>query len=144
MGRKYSIQIICAICALFLFQNCSSNGPTNKDFVGSWFSSDGATFVFDSNGKFFADNLVRGTMGFPDDQKNKLKFSGSGEWTLQGKVGNYWEIKLIFDRCDSLKTGFGTDILVGGGNGVFSNRSPWYLFMWKEEEGGERYIFKHK
>jgi hypothetical protein len=35
-------------------------------------------------------------------------------------------------------------VLISGEKGVAENKPPWYLFVWKDEEGGDRYKFIKK
>jgi hypothetical protein len=129
---------------LIFFQSCNGNQmnePTRTDFLGTWKSADQAKLVFNNDGTFMGE-LIPATLGFfPADSFVNVKFSGSGKWALR-KGNSNWEVNLDFDKVSGVnKSGCSFPLLIAGKNGVLENKKPWYLFAWKEEEGGERYSF---
>ncbi len=128
-----------------LLQACGgySKGPTQNDIIGSWRNPDGAEFVFNTDGTFSGKRIPT-KLGFmtTDSLKNK-KFNGSGKWVLR-KGSTHWEVNVDFDKVDNGKNGCVFPLLISRENEVLENQPPWYLFIWEEEEGGERYKFsKH-
>jgi hypothetical protein len=143
MERNYKVEKlkIMILLASMTFIGCKINNPQIDDIVGTWIANDSAKFIFLRDGKFFASRLPRNVTYFPDDQIINKKFNGYGEWTLNNEGGTY-KIKLDFYKTNNLKTGYATQILISGSTGFLENDPPWYLFEWKTEEGGDRYIFK--
>jgi len=136
-------KIYALIMMAMIFQSCGGQSPRANDFIGTWINADGATISFTDSGKFYAKNLPRGTMYFPEDQLSNKKFSGNGEWALQ-KGQDLWEIKLIFYKSANLNTGYATQILISGSSGFLDKTPPWFLFEWENGEGGQKYKFSKK
>ena len=131
-----------AMLSMF-FQACNSqmNEPTQSDILGNWVSSDGAMLEFNKDSSFIGKSLPDEyfTFALKKDAEGK-RVSGSGKWELEKGQG-FKEVKLTFIKMkDEDIYGF-YSILVSGENGILDNKPPWYLFEWKEEEGGERYEF---
>jgi hypothetical protein len=51
------------------------------------------------------------------------------------------EVYLDFNKVSVNKNGCAFPLLIARSSDKSENKSPWYLFVWKEEEGGERYEF---
>lgn len=131
------IFIVTGLFLSILFQSCHSQmkEPNQDDFSGTWKSAENAELIFAHDGTF-TGKLIPGELGFfPADSFKNVKFSGSGKWGLKKGSVN-WEINLDFDKVSvPNKNGCEFPLLIANKNGT------WYLFAWKEEEGGERYSF---
>ena len=126
-----------------LLQACGGKEPTRSDIIGRWESAGNAEFIFNRNGTF-TGKLVPSEFGFmPSDSLQNVKFNGNGKWELR-KGSSHWEVYVDFDKVSVNKNGCAFPLLIAGENGVLDNKPPWYLFVWKEEEGGERYKFIKK
>jgi hypothetical protein len=133
MVNKCSTQLI-FILALAIFPSCNSKYPTDGNIIGIWHAKDGAEIEFSKDGSFYSKNLpVDLFLPFSKDYQNRL-FNASGNWKLVKDQGS-WIVLLDFkeQQCRSY-------ILISG-SGIFENRPPWYLFVWEEEEGGDRFKF---
>jgi hypothetical protein len=139
---KY-ISIVAASIISIFFQACSGKAPQHKDIVGTWVNPDGAMVVLVDNGEFSSKSVPAEYVLLPKDSFRNQRFDGSGKWTLR-KGQAQWEVYLDFNRFSDQKYGCSFPLLVAGENGVLENNPPWHLFLWKEEEGGERYEFKRK
>lgn len=130
-----------------LFHSCNSseNELTQNEIIGTWVSSDKAEFVFNGDGTFTGNLIPAEFCFFPIDTFRNVKFSGSGKWELRkGEGVADWEVYLNFSMVDVKgKNGCVFPLLVGGKKDIMENKPPWYLFVWKGEEGGDRYEF-HK
>jgi hypothetical protein len=124
----------------FLLQACSSKKPIQDDIVGRWKTSDGAGFQFNKDGSFTAKSFPAEAVFHLDSQFTNVKFDGSGKWML-GKGDGQWEVYLDFQQVSNNKCKSSFPLLIAGKKGVLDNKPPWYLFVWKEEEGGDRYEF---
>jgi len=122
-----------------LLQACGGKEPTQNDVVGKWKSANGAEFVFNEDGTFTAKQIPTEFGYMPSDSLQNMKFDGSGKWKFK-KENAYWEAYVDFDTVNVNKT-CTFPLLIAGENGVLDNKPPWYLFVWKGEEGGERYKF---
>ncbi len=131
---------MCFLLSIF-FQGCSGQEPTKEDVVGIWSNPDGSYIELKSDGNFIATNLS--TKYFTLDEYKGEKFNGIGNWTLK-KGKSFWEIYLGFNEISDKHYSYGHTILISGENGILENKPPWYLFLWKEEEGGDRYEFHKK
>ena len=132
------------ILSLFFYSCGSSPAPTQNEIFGKWGSSDGATINFNKDGSFSGVSIPAQFGFFPPDSFRTKKFSGRGNWEMK-KGETYWEISLNFKQVSiSGKNGCSFPIMIAGRNGVLENKPPWYLFLWKEEEGGERYEYMKK
>jgi hypothetical protein len=119
----------------FLFFECRNVQPAEPAIIGTW-SSDNAVFVFEENGLFSAENLPSGIF-FIEPKARQGQFSGKGKWKFR-MVQDDWEIYLHFDEISNDYKGYETSLLLSKGRD-----GQWNIFLWKEEEGGERYEF-HK
>jgi hypothetical protein len=125
----------------FLLQGCEGQKPAREDIVGKWKSPDGAVFEFDKDGSFIAKSFPAEVVFHLDRQFTNIRFDGSGKWVLR-KGDTHWEIYLDFQQVSNKECKSVFPLLISGENGTLENKPPWYLFVWKGEEGGERYIFK--
>ena len=136
--------IVSAILSLF-FQGCGDKKPTQNDVIGTWTSSDSAKLELNKDGTFIGGRLPAEYFTFFTskwDVEGK-KVNGSGKWQIDHGQG-FEKVKLIFTKMEG-KDSYGSySVLISSENGVLENKSPWYLFVWKEEEGGERYKFIKK
>jgi hypothetical protein len=131
------INLIAMLC--FLLQACGDKEPTKDDVVGTWKNPDGAEFVFNKDGTFRAQQIPTGLGYMASDSLQNRKFDGSGKWEFK-KENSYWEAYVDFEKANVNKT-CTFPLLIAGENGVLETKPPWYLFVWKGEEGGERYKF---
>ena len=124
-------------------QACMNIRLEEKDLVGTWRGPDSSEIHLEMNGSFSA-RYIPVKFGFiPSDTLNSDKFDGAGKWLLRKGETN-WEVYLDFDHVTINKSGCAFPVLVAGENGLFDNKPPWYLFMWDDEEGGDRYKFKRR
>jgi hypothetical protein len=137
------ILIVIAVMLSIFFQSCSSKEPDQNDIIGAWVSSDKAELVFNKDGSFIGDSIPTRFGFMASDSITQRRFSGSGKWTLR-KGQAQWEVYLDFNQASVGKNGCAFPVLISGSNGVLENNPPWYLFLWQEEEGGQRYEFKRK
>lgn len=136
--------ILCLGASLLLvLQSCNTQmqKPIQNYFFGTWKSAENAELIFNNNGTFIGINLPAELGFFPADSFRNIKFGGSGKWILK-KGNTNWEINLDFDKVSGInKNGCSFPLLIAGRRGIMDNKPPWYIFAWKEEEGGERYKF---
>jgi hypothetical protein len=112
-----------------LLGGCGAN-PTSRDVVGTWINADGATLTIEENGQFTARSLPQ-TIFWRRDQPGPA-FDGKGTWKLH-EGSPYLEVKLGFDELWGKPASREITVLVSGSGGST------YLYMWEEEEGGNRY-----
>jgi hypothetical protein len=142
MERK-QMKIINLLAMLsFLLLACGGQEPSQNDVVGKWESPDGAEFIFNKDGTFTAKQIPTEFGYMPSDSLQNMKFNGSGKWEFK-KENSYWKTYVDFDKVNVNKT-CTFPLLISGESGVLENKPPWYLFVWKGEEGGERYKFVRK
>jgi hypothetical protein len=142
MGRQKRVITLIGIFS-FLLQACTGEGPAANDVVGIWKSLDGAVLNFSKDGSFDGENLPAQYFTFSTSKSNAegRKIKGHGKWELQNEAGSA-EIKLHFQIIDNNNITGLYSVLIAGEHGILDNKPPWYLFVWEEEEGGERYKFK--
>lgn len=126
------------------FQACTSQvkEPTQNDILGTWISSDSGILRLNKDSSFIGTSLPAEYFTFFTSIKDVegKKINGSGKWKIENGQG-FKEVKLNFTKMDD-KDIYGIySVLISGETGVIENKPPWYLFVWKEEEGGERYKF---
>ena len=139
---KY-LSISVGIILSIFFQSCSGKAPVREDVLGAWMSSDSAVLVLNKDGTFVGDSIPS-RFGFTSfDSVTQHKFSGRGNWTFR-KGQAHWEVYFNFNQVTVRKNGCAFPVLIAGKNGILENNPPWYLFLWQEEEGGQRYEFKRK
>lgn len=126
-----------------LMQACGGKELSQNDIIGKWESVEKSELVFNQDGTFTGKSIPVKFGFMPSDSLTSDKFSGSGKWLLKEASPN-WEVELDFDKVTVNKNGCSFPILIAGENGILDNKPPWYLFLWKEEEGGERYKFVKK
>lgn len=109
---------------------------------GKWKGdSSNAQLEFLPDGKCLVNFLPADLVFFPPNEfRNKL-ISGQGEWSLK----NGGQFAQVFVRLNSIsgidKNGVSFTLYVAGRKGLLDNQPPWYLFMWEEDEGGNRIEF---
>ena len=115
-----------------------------KDIVGLWKSSEGASFSFTKNGEFSGVFLPAQYFTFYTSKKDVIekKINGKGHWRLTNGQ-KFLEMSISFDTINHQPILGSYTLFIAGNNGLFENKPPWYLFAWKDEEGGDRYkLFK--
>lgn len=122
------------------FQGCNSQSPIENDILGNWEGQDGSVFVFKADGTFSSSSLPAQLVLLPKDQYVNQRFDGTGKWLLR-KGSTNWEVYINFKQVSDKKYKSAFPLLVAGENGLLDNKPPWYLFIWKEEEGEDRYKF---
>ena len=137
------ISILTATLMTTFFPACGGKDPQHNDVVGTWKNPDGATVTLIDNGEFTARSLPAEYVLLPRDSFRNQKFDGSGNWTLR-KGQAQWEIYLDFNKFSDQKYACSFPLLISGEKGVLENTPPWQLFLWQEEEGGQRYTFNKK
>lgn len=130
-----------SLLLLFLFQGCTGKIPIKEELIGNWINSDSAIINLKKDGTFTAKKLPV-EFFILEDYKGK-QFDGNGEWTLK-KGKTYWEVYLEFNKILNKEYSYGHTMLISGEKGILENKPPWYLFTWKDEPGGERFVFKRK
>jgi hypothetical protein len=137
------VLIAIGVTLSIFFQACNAKTPTRDDVIGVWISSDNAVLVLNKDGTFTGDSIPTRFGFIAIDSITQRKFSGSGNWTFR-KGQAQWEVYLDFNQATVGKNGCAFPVLIAGENGILENNPPWYLFLWQEEEGGQRYEFKRK
>jgi hypothetical protein len=123
-----------------LFQSCQITDPRKEDFVGSWKSDDGASFIFLNDGTFKAE-MVSGEKMFENFEPKNIRHNENGSWVIKRK-DDRWEIQLIFNKSKTLNVNFITQLYVGGTKGIASNKPPWYLYKYiGDPDDGAMYNF---
>jgi hypothetical protein len=127
-----------------VFASCANKQPTLKELAGTWVSEDGAVLELNEDSSFVGKMLPAQYFTFFIYKKEieGKKINGSGKWKLQNGSG-FREVNLNFVWMDGGNLYGNYSVLISGEGGIFKNKPPWYLFLWREEEGGERYKF-HK
>jgi len=140
------------LITIFLFSNCTNNNQETKmpkvhEISGIWVSKDNAVLSLFNNGTCKADSLPADV--FLNSYKG-LRLSGSGKWEIKKSKGPLkWEIKLDIDfgpnTSPTIKEN-GVEIsLPISGSGVLEKSPPWKsIFVWIDEDSGERYEFNKK
>jgi len=150
MNKNYPIPVsktlvlIIVVLLILLSQRCTKPSPSKAELIGTWESPDGALFIFKDDGKFIGKSLPAYMFSFTSEDGAKV--DGSGRWEIDDEYGPWkngsWKVNLRFVYEDATTGSY--YIYIEGSNGFFADAPPWYLFRWKEEEGGERYIFRKK
>ncbi len=117
-----------------------------EEISGKWASSDGAILILKPNGTFSAE-------GFPDcifnlSRDSVTRFGGYGVWDIKNTGSSWnrasWVVELDYKKQTNFKYGAEEHLLISG-SGFTENAPPWNnLFIWKVEEGGDRYEFYKK
>lgn len=120
-----------------VFWGCRTENIRPSEIWGTWRSNDSASFVFKDDNTFSGDELPARYFTFYtlESQVRNKRVNGSGTWEIT-KDQNNLQVDLHFKNLD--------DKNINGHYSVLISDSPRYLYVWKEEEGGERYIFKKK
>lgn len=137
------IEIFCIVFFSFVI-SCNYKGEAvdATSIVGKW-KGDSSTAQFDflPDGRCVVNSVPADLVFFPPNEFRKKLFSGQGEWSF--KKGS--QFAQVFIRLNSIsgidKNGVSFTLYVAGRKGLLDNKPPWYLFMWEEEEGGNRIEF---
>ncbi|MBP9705229.1 MAG: hypothetical protein KBD79_10780 [Chitinophagales bacterium] len=130
----------------FLFIGCGGSVPAKNEITGIWFNADGAQLILKDDGTFTATSIPA-ELFFHDEYEGE-KFGGNGKWTIEKERKSWdqipWKVDLDFTETSNRHYRYGHSLLISGSN-FLENKPPWRnLFLWKGEEGGERYEFKRK
>lgn len=140
---KEVVIVISAVFSIF-FQACNSQMKDSDkiEIVGIWKSSDVAILTLNKDSTFVGKSLPAEFFTFFTSRQEVegKKVNGSGKWRIEDGQG-LKEVKLDFREMNNEKIYGNYSVLIAGKTGVLENQPPWYLFVWKEEEGGERYEF---
>ena len=136
---KKEIKIVLFVCLALCLSSCTNKGPSNEEICGIWKNKEAGSFTFKKDHTFSGINLKSGIFLFQPQNPSK-SFSGEGTWKLQ-KGDASWEIELYFSSYSDGNDKILYHLPVSGEKGILENQPPWYLFVWKDEEGGERIIF---
>jgi hypothetical protein len=141
MKRRQLMMNLIAIFSV-LIQACGSKGPTPNDILGTWITQDGAILQINSDSSFIGKSLPAQYFTFftSKSEVEGKRVDGKGKWKLEEGQG-FTEIKLHFTNMNNTEMNGFYSVLVAGEKGALENKPPWYLFLWKDEEGGERYKF---
>jgi hypothetical protein len=140
------VKLVIGVSMLFMiFASCNEGKPSEDELIGSWISWDSAIIQINKGGEFTCQRLPAEYFSFqiPGSTEQRQKIQGYGKWRLE-RNDYQWEIKLDFQVMNNAsKSGF-YSVFISGSKGLLENQGPWYLFVWKGEEGGERYEFFKK
>jgi hypothetical protein len=126
-----------------MLMGCNPQEPAPNEMAGTWVSSDGAEVVIRLDGTFEAKFLPAELILLPPQNYRGERFDGHGKWFLR-KGELKWEMHLDFVKVSNEKYSCVFSLLISGSNVMWENKPPWYLFLWKEGEGSERYKFLKK
>jgi hypothetical protein len=114
---------------------CTGHKPELSSMSGRWIDDRGGSLILNSNGTFQVQSIPS-TFFF---HLSVPTFKGRGIWELKEDSGS-WEILLHFNQIeDNRNVAYEATI-----NVAEESKRKFYLFVWKEEEGGERYKFKKR
>lgn len=134
---KKNALLVFSILSILL--GCRGIEPAKTAITGTWVSEEGGKLIFKNDGSFLSLSLPTKLFLREGEEKNKI-FDGSGIWEIT-KGQSHWEVSLDFKQTSIQVNNFGQQLLIGG-DGILENKPPWYLFLWKGEEGGDRYELK--
>jgi hypothetical protein len=140
MNQMLKMRFGAFLMSFIFFCSCDSIKPAPKDIIGKWHSADSALLEFRGDGSFVVKSFPAEYTLLPKKDFVNLRFDGSGKWSLR-KESEYWEVYLDFKEVSDKKFNSEFPLLISGEKGVLANQPPWLLYVWKEEEGGERYEF---
>jgi hypothetical protein len=140
MNYKRNIKMILFGCIFSCFQFCTNKNPTENEIEGIWKNENVGNLILNKNHTFSGTNLKSGIFLFESKTSNKV-FDGRGTWKLQ-KGDASWEIELYFKSYSTGSGGILYNLYISGEKGILENQPPWYLYIWKDDEGGERIKFK--
>lgn len=131
---------------LFLFISCDGPTPMKKEISGRWISEDGAAINLSEDGSFTALALPAELFFNHSAKYMGVRFDGSGKWVIKTDKKSWdqlpWSVDLNFEKTSDSEYLCNHSLLISG-TGLMENKSPWNnLFLWKEEEGSTRYLFK--
>jgi hypothetical protein len=135
--------IIGLVAASFIFWSCGGKDPAQGDVIGRWRGPDTAILDFNQDGTFTARSFPAEYVLLPKNKFINVRFDGEGKWLLR-KGNTNWEVYLDFTQVSDKNCSSSFPLLMEGENGALGNKPPWHLFVWKGEEGGERYKFLRK
>lgn len=137
------IKILSMSILSFLLSACSNKIPTKDELIGKWETKEGVIIELNQDDTFIAAGLSKEVgASFSIGSKEKI-FNGKGNWIIQ-KGHGFSELKLQFNEVDGSPNSSGFYVLLISGSNTFENTPPWYLFVWEEEEGGNRIKFLQK
>jgi len=112
-------------------QLAACSAPTEKDIVGVWRGTDGASLEFRQD-RTFMGRALPGPVFFRETASAAV-LDGSGTWQLKQSNG-VWVLLLSFKKSTALPGGFGMQVWVSGsGPGTT-------LFVWTSDpDSGKRY-----
>lgn len=119
---------------------CNESPPKESEIVGDWLGADNAKFSVARDGSFFAENLPADIF-FIEPKLRGSKFEGTGSWIIR-KGQSQWEMYLHFNKVSLDFKGYEIPLLLD--KEQISGDAQWYIFLWKEEEGGERFELHKK
>lgn len=133
-----------------LFFSCKGNTPQTEEFVGLWVASDGASLTLRDDNTFEMNNFDE---HYWEPNKESHIIDGIGEWNIKEKSNGYL-LELTFTKYDGktptvycsdldeyhpVKSKFPLEIK---GEGFFSNKRPWHLYISEYgEDGGDECAF---
>ena len=136
---KFLFKMKCFFFLILLaFASCTTPSPTNKDVIGTWKGENGAEISFKEDGTFTGKSIPAEYILLPPEDYKNIQFSGRGDWELRSGPSN-WEVYIEFRETSDKRCLSAFPLLLWGEKGILQNKPPWYLFLWKEEEGGERF-----
>lgn len=143
-GRVVLYPLVVLLHCCNLVRAKSADSPTEKDIIGTWRNGSSAQLIFEDNGRFSGQALsaifLFGHTSFSDNKNNPILFDGSGIWELE-KAPDGWDIRARFtSNSIPSKVGYTLPIFVSKGR-TFESNDPVSIFLWKGEEGDERYEF---
>jgi len=136
--------LCCFFLAAFVFlQSCRGDSPKPEEIWGTWVATNGAELNLKQNGTFSAKELP-GEL-FLGKGTSQRTIEGNGAWKIEKDQGS-WQVTLEITekRINEKDVTEIMHILISGSKGALENEPPWYLFVWKGEEGGDRYKFIKK
>jgi len=125
---------------------CKGRKPTMQELTGKWVHDDSTMIQLNANGTFIARSLPTEQLlsVFAKDTCLKI-FDGQGTWQIKESRSSWdqlpWSLLLSFVKSTNSNNKFEARIIISGSNFI-ENKPPWKsIFIWNEEEGGERYEF---
>jgi len=120
-----------------LLIGCGGVVPDKNELIGAWEGNDGAFLELEENNYFIARKFSKEVATSYSLNAEGSVFNGSGIWHVQKSKGN-WEVNLKFKEIDGDNQSNGFYTLIISGSNKLENKPPWYLYVWKDEEGGAR------
>jgi hypothetical protein len=144
MEMKKMVYTILALSIFFHACNNQKKDTMQTDLVGDWLSSDGALISLNKDSSFTGKSLPAEYFTFFTSQKDVQfkKIDGNGKWRMDQAEG-FRIVRLEFRKINNEDINGNYSVLIGG-SGALENKPPMYLFLWKDEPGGDRYEFIKK